>query len=821
MVTQAEKEFDVPTWRAQLREVEKTEDVYNWIVDVIKLSSELSGSPWYFDSIATPSISVEQYYHRAFKMLPCSNFRLSQMSDRRLIQISLRYAATDRSKIEYTLKMLKEDLVRQDEELRRRKEVQKTSATAIKPTIVQRIVHEIKHYYHGFRLLALETRLSAKYMWRVLRGDTLSRRERQQLVRTVSDLFRLVPFSIFIIVPFMELALPIFIKIFPNMLPSTFQESSKQEEKLRKQVKVKVEMAKFLQDTIEEIALERRSKATEAQGSKALEFAQFIKKVRSEGGYVTNEELFKFSKLFEDELTLDNLSMSQLRSLCRLMSIQPFGSPEILRFQLQLKLRELRTDDKQIAAEGGVDALSTIDLQQACRARGMRAIGLSEDRLRYQLKQWLELSLSDKVPPSLLLLSRALYLPEDISFTDRLKALVQNLPEGIAESTRQKLTEMEGGQVDYKERLNLIRQIEEAIAKEKALEMEKKREEEKKKMLQQEADLERVREAAAAEEPSVAATSTVESLGKAAVLATTGAAVVDAMKKELESVVHDAVSVASIGEKSKEADTATVDSKDLSSIEQLLVGGPIHEAKHDLLGLKEKAIEHSEDLVEITALDSAFSETKVAQRLRTKLNTMIDSVDNLVSKLEETKRLVDETLTDPAVQDSIATKRDRQVRVRDLIDSLTKLQSSLVADGASSKEIEERRSRVEQLLTSIDHDADGFIDADLMLEVISLLGKHGDVKLSTAQIASIVDILEKEDEFEALDKKIDSLDAPIMPQSPRSSELPTAEDESAQQSLSNGSKDDLLDIPNVDPKVTTPFRSNTAKEAEQNRSSEK
>lgn len=37
---------------------------------------------------------------------------------------------------------------------------------------------------------------------------------------------------------------------------------------------------------------------------------------------------------------------------------------------------------------------------------------------------------------------------------------------------------MEGGQVGYKERLDLIRQIEEAIAKEKAMEEEKKREEE-------------------------------------------------------------------------------------------------------------------------------------------------------------------------------------------------------------------------------------------------------------------------------------------------------------------------------------------------------
>ena len=44
----------------------------------------------------------------------------------------------------------------------------------------------------------------------------------RQLVRTVSDLFRLVPFSVFIIVPFMELLLPVALKLFPGMLPSTF-----------------------------------------------------------------------------------------------------------------------------------------------------------------------------------------------------------------------------------------------------------------------------------------------------------------------------------------------------------------------------------------------------------------------------------------------------------------------------------------------------------------------------------------------------------------------------------------------------------------------
>ncbi|XP_028922273.1 LETM1 domain-containing protein LETM2, mitochondrial isoform X5 [Ornithorhynchus anatinus] len=61
-------------------------------------------------------------------------------------------------------------------------------------------------------------------------------------------------------------------------------------------------------------------------------------------------------------------------------------------------------------AEEGVNALSVSELQSACRARGMRSLGLSEKQLKEQLTQWLDLHLKENVPPSLLLLSRALYL---------------------------------------------------------------------------------------------------------------------------------------------------------------------------------------------------------------------------------------------------------------------------------------------------------------------------------------------------------------------------------------------------------------------------
>lgn len=93
----------------------------------------------------------------------------------------------------------------------------------VKKTLKQRIWAEVLHYYHGFRLLFIDFNVSRKLIWRVLNGKSLTRREHRLLIRTTGDLFRLVPFSVFVIVPFMELLLPVAIKLFPGMLPSTFQ----------------------------------------------------------------------------------------------------------------------------------------------------------------------------------------------------------------------------------------------------------------------------------------------------------------------------------------------------------------------------------------------------------------------------------------------------------------------------------------------------------------------------------------------------------------------------------------------------------------------
>ena len=67
--------------------------------------------------------------------------------------------------------------------------------------------------------------IASRLGFKLMGGLTLTRRERRQLTRTAADVFRLVPFAVFVLVPFMEIFFTVALKIFPNMLPSTRETS--------------------------------------------------------------------------------------------------------------------------------------------------------------------------------------------------------------------------------------------------------------------------------------------------------------------------------------------------------------------------------------------------------------------------------------------------------------------------------------------------------------------------------------------------------------------------------------------------------------------
>ncbi|XP_033843918.1 mitochondrial proton/calcium exchanger protein isoform X4 [Periophthalmus magnuspinnatus] len=583
-------------------------------------------------------------------------------------------------------------------------------AEPVRRTIRQRVVDEIKHYYHGFRLLWVDTTIAGRMLWTVLNGHTLSRRERRQFLRTCADVFRLLPFLVFIIVPFMEFLLPVALKLFPNMLPSTFETQSKKEERLKKELRVKLEMAKFLQDTIEEIAL--RNKVT--QGNVTEEFSTFFQKIRDSGERPSNEQIIRFSKLFEDELTLDNLTRPQLVALCRLLELQSIGTNNFLRFQLIMKLRAIRADDKLIAEEG-VASLNVNEVQAACRVRGMRSLGVTEERLREQLSQWLELHLNQQIPTSLLLLSRAMYLPDTLSPADQLKTTLQTLPETVTKEAQLMAAEMELSKVDNKTK------VETTLKEEAAIRQDNK-----------EREMERIADAAEKaakdelelEEKQVK--SNVEVSAHSEILRDT-APVVEGLKDE--EITKEEIDLLS------DACTKLKEQKRLLTLE-----------KEELEELKDDVQEYNEDLEEIkkelskSGQEKAVEESKASQRLSKRVNRMIGRIDKIIGELENDKVILDGQMdagATPPVGENL-------VSIDELIGVMRQIQN-----------IPEHK--LQSIADALDDNKDGKIDIDDVIKVVELIDKE-DIDISTSQVADIMVMLQKEEKLMEKEKAKDKME---------------------------------------------------------------
>nr|AAW66005.1 Ca2+ binding protein cbp1 [Triticum aestivum] len=332
-------------------------------------------------------------------------------------------------------------------------------------------ISTLQHYWLGTKLLWADIRISSRLLVKLAGGKSLSRRERQQLTRTTADIFRLVPVAVFIVVPFMEFLLPVFLKLFPNMLPSTFQDKMKEEEALKRKLKARMEYAKFLQDTAKEMAKEVQTSRSGETKQTAEDLDEFLNKVRK-GERVSNDEILSFAKLFNDELTLDNMSRARLVNMCKYMGIRLFGTDHYLRFMLRKKLRDIKNDDKMIQAEG-VDSLPEEELRQACRDRGHLGLRSTEE-MRQQLRDWLDLSLNHAVPSSLLILSRAFTLAGRMKPEDAVVATLSSLPDEVVDTIGTVLPS-EDSVSERRRKLEFLEMQEELIKEE-----EKKKEKEEK-----------------------------------------------------------------------------------------------------------------------------------------------------------------------------------------------------------------------------------------------------------------------------------------------------------------------------------------------------
>ncbi|TKA23087.1 hypothetical protein B0A50_07404 [Salinomyces thailandicus] len=333
-----------------------------------------------------------------------------------------------------------------------------------KMTIWQKVKHEAQHYWDGSKLLGTEVKISSKLALKMAAGYELTRREHRQLHRTVQDLGRLVPFSMFVIVPFAELLLPVALKLFPNMLPSTYEDAKSKENKATRLRSSRKEVSSFLRQTLQESGLPISAATTQKE-----EFTEFFRKLRTTGETPSKSDIIKVCKLFKDDLTLDNLSRPQLVGICRYMNLNTFGTDAMLRYQVRHRMRQIKRDDRAISFEG-VESLSVPELQVASAARGLRTHGMSPGRLRDDLHLWLDLRLKYGVPSTLLVLSNAFMYAqgkeaEFDSLLDSLQAVLSSIPEELFHEIELEVHTAEGAATN-KQRLEVLKEQQELIQEE-------------------------------------------------------------------------------------------------------------------------------------------------------------------------------------------------------------------------------------------------------------------------------------------------------------------------------------------------------------------
>ncbi|KAI1106193.1 LETM1-domain-containing protein [Jackrogersella minutella] len=333
-----------------------------------------------------------------------------------------------------------------------------------KLTLAQKVKHEFQHYWDGTKLLATEIRISSKLALKMAAGYELTRRENRQLQRTVQDLGRLVPFSVFIIVPFAEALLPVALKLFPNLLPSTYEAQQSKDKKAATLRATRKEVSSFLRDTMKETGLPLSPSTTQKE-----EFATFFRKLRATGEQPSTDDVIKVCKAFRDDLTLDNLSRPQLVSMCRYMNLNTFGTDIMLRYQIRHRMRQIKRDDKAISYEG-VDSLNVSELQTACASRGIKTHTVSPARLREDLQSWLDLRLKHGVPSTLLVLSSAYMYGQKTEggFNSQIEALtgvLSSIPEELYHEIELEVHNAEGAATN-KQRLEVLKEQQDLIEEE-------------------------------------------------------------------------------------------------------------------------------------------------------------------------------------------------------------------------------------------------------------------------------------------------------------------------------------------------------------------
>jgi len=498
---------------------------------------------------------------------------------------------------------------------------------------------------------------------------------------------------------------------------------------------------------------------------------EFLEKARM-GEMMPAEVIIKFSSFFHDDLTLDNMPRMQLVNMCKYMSIAPYGAESFLRFQLRNRIRILKEDDQRILWEG-IESLTKMELREACQERGMRSTGLSKNLYREALQQWLDLSVNQKVPVSLLIMSRTFFLRDGMSsptHTDKDGSKsVAGLADAISGLDREVVNEVvlqvatsEEQKSDpnlMKLKLEVLEQQNELIAEER-----EERDAAAKKKEQQE----KMEKAESAEEtPKPVELVTLESRTK-------GAAVIPKVESSIDMTQEEATPLD--GSSKKPADVTTpnedddddddennLSSEEIEAISQLVSPDPVRQEREELERIKmamrdeEDQEELDEKLEECVSKVEAVEGTETADAtpsLRTEPMTS-EEADKLAKKViaemytDATKHAEEGTMIslqglESSVNSSAGSKENNKEEYstedRNLDRAIERLKSKLNSMvGKIEVQMSDIEIKIGDKLHLLDKDGDGILTREEMTAALQQVLKRNLTFEEAMEIAADMD----------------------------------------------------------------------------------
>ncbi|GAW79797.1 hypothetical protein, conserved [Plasmodium gonderi] len=279
------------------------------------------------------------------------------------------------------------------------------------------IKHTVVWVKTGVLLFLTNMKISKNLIIKRLKGHRLSYSEYKLLIRTMNDMFKLIPFSFFIIVPFAEFLLPLFLKIYPNLLPSTFKNNDDNFMNIKKNLYAKQQLAKFLQQLIEEKEKQLNENIgidSEKKKQILIKFHQQLinKDEKDINPFLSVADTLKIAKIFKEDFVLDQMNLKTLQTICHLLGLKPYGIHYHVVLQLRHHFLRLQREDRELIYEG-VDNLKKNTLIEICKDRGMN-FNTTEKEMKLQIQQWLELASIKEVPYILLLYIRCVVVTHAI-----------------------------------------------------------------------------------------------------------------------------------------------------------------------------------------------------------------------------------------------------------------------------------------------------------------------------------------------------------------------------------------------------------------------